>query len=76
MAEMLCGAQAMIDQPLPQGGIAQQAEDSRGHGRSSRNAQPYGYDLMSDDVIGLLDYLKNRDVARYQAIIEKLGLRR
>jgi len=24
----------------------------------------------------LLDYLKNRDVARYQAIIEKLGLRR
>jgi len=24
----------------------------------------------------LLDYLKNRDTARYQAIIEKLGLRR
>ena len=24
----------------------------------------------------LLDYLKNRDVPRYQAIIEKLGLRR
>lgn len=24
----------------------------------------------------LLDYLKSRDVARYQAIIEKLGLRR
>ncbi len=24
----------------------------------------------------LLDYLKNRDAARYQAIIEKLGLRR
>jgi len=24
----------------------------------------------------LLDYLKNRDVSRYQAIIEKLGLRR
>lgn len=37
--------------------------DSRGHGRSSRNAQPYGYDLMSDDVIGLLDYLKIRRVA-------------
>ena len=37
--------------------------DSRGHGRSTRNAQPYGYDLMSDDVIGLLDYLKIRKVA-------------
>lgn len=32
--------------------------DSRGHGRSSRDARPYGYDLMTDDVIGLLDYLK------------------
>lgn len=32
--------------------------DSRGHGRSSRDAQPYGYDLMSDDVIGVLDTLK------------------
>lgn len=37
--------------------------DSRGHGRSTRNAQPFGYDLMSDDVIGLLDYLKIRKVA-------------
>ena len=37
--------------------------DSRGHGRSTRNAQPYGYDLMSGDVIGLLDYLKIRKVA-------------
>src|SRR5215467_6602679 len=37
--------------------------DSRGHGRSTRNARPYGYDLMSDDVIGLLDYLKIRKVA-------------
>ena len=32
--------------------------DSRGHGRSSRDARPYGYDLMADDVIGLMDYLK------------------
>ena len=32
--------------------------DSRGHGRSTRNEQPYGYDLMAADVIGLLDYLK------------------
>jgi pimeloyl-ACP methyl ester carboxylesterase len=32
--------------------------DSRGHGRSTRNEQPYGYDLMAGDVIGLLDFLK------------------
>ncbi len=31
--------------------------DSRGHGRSARDARPYGYDLMADDVIGLLDTL-------------------
>jgi pimeloyl-ACP methyl ester carboxylesterase len=31
--------------------------DSRGHGRSSRNAAPFGYDLMADDVVGLLDHL-------------------
>jgi pimeloyl-ACP methyl ester carboxylesterase len=32
--------------------------DSRGHGRSTRNDQPYGYDLMADDVVGLMDHLK------------------
>jgi pimeloyl-ACP methyl ester carboxylesterase len=32
--------------------------DSRGHGRSTRNAQPYGYDLMASDVLALMDYLK------------------
>ena len=32
--------------------------DSRGHGRSTRNEEPYGYDLMASDVVGLLDYLK------------------
>jgi pimeloyl-ACP methyl ester carboxylesterase len=32
--------------------------DSRGHGRSSRDAQPYGYDLMASDVIALMNYLK------------------
>ena len=37
--------------------------DSRGHGRSSRNAQPFGYDLMASDVVGLLDYLKIPKVA-------------
>lgn len=32
--------------------------DSRGHGRSSRTAEPFGYDLMSSDYLALLDYLK------------------
>jgi pimeloyl-ACP methyl ester carboxylesterase len=32
--------------------------DSRGHGRSTRDAKPYGYELMASDVIGLLDFLK------------------
>jgi pimeloyl-ACP methyl ester carboxylesterase len=31
--------------------------DSRGHGRSGRNATPFGYDLMADDVVALLDHL-------------------
>ena len=31
--------------------------DSRGHGRSTRDARPYGYDLMADDVAALLDVL-------------------
>jgi len=32
--------------------------DSRGHGRSTRDLRPYGYDLMADDVIALMDALK------------------
>ncbi|HEY1798895.1 MAG TPA: alpha/beta hydrolase [Stellaceae bacterium] len=32
--------------------------DSRGHGRSTRDDRPYGYDLMASDVIGLMDFLK------------------
>ena len=32
--------------------------DSRGHGRSTRDARPYGYDLMADDVVALMDFLK------------------
>jgi pimeloyl-ACP methyl ester carboxylesterase len=32
--------------------------DSRGHGRSSRDARPYGYDLMASDVVALMDFLK------------------
>ena len=31
--------------------------DSRGHGRSTRDNRPFGYDLMADDVVALLDYL-------------------
>jgi pimeloyl-ACP methyl ester carboxylesterase len=32
--------------------------DSRGHGRSTRDARPFGYDLMTDDVVALMDTLK------------------
>jgi pimeloyl-ACP methyl ester carboxylesterase len=32
--------------------------DSRGHGRSTRDSRPYGYDLMADDVVALMDGLK------------------
>jgi pimeloyl-ACP methyl ester carboxylesterase len=32
--------------------------DSRGHGRSTRDDKPYGYDLMAADVIELMDFLK------------------
>jgi pimeloyl-ACP methyl ester carboxylesterase len=32
--------------------------DSRGHGRSSRDERPYGYDLMASDVLALMDFLK------------------
>jgi pimeloyl-ACP methyl ester carboxylesterase len=37
--------------------------DSRGHGRSSRNAEAYSYDLMASDYLALLDYLKVDKVA-------------
>lgn len=32
--------------------------DSRGHGRSTRDTRPYGYDLMADDVVAVMDHLK------------------
>ena len=32
--------------------------DSRGQGRSTRDARPFTYDLMADDVVALLDALK------------------
>lgn len=37
--------------------------DSRGHGRSTRTAQPYSYGLMASDVIALMDFLKIRRAA-------------
>jgi len=37
--------------------------DSRGHGRSTRDGRPFGYDLMASDVIGLMDFLKIRRAA-------------
>ena len=38
--------------------------DSRGHGRSTRDSRRYGYDLMADDVVALLDtlHIANADV--------------
>jgi pimeloyl-ACP methyl ester carboxylesterase len=32
--------------------------DSRGHGRSTRDENPYGYHLMASDYLALLDFLK------------------
>jgi pimeloyl-ACP methyl ester carboxylesterase len=32
--------------------------DSRGHGRSTRNSEPIGYDLMAADVLAVMDVLK------------------
>jgi|GEM_PF-89203 len=37
--------------------------DSRGHGRSTRADAPIGYDLMSSDVLALMDYLHIRKAA-------------
>jgi len=37
--------------------------DSRGHGRSTRADAPIGYDLMSSDVLALMDYLDIRKAA-------------
>jgi len=31
--------------------------DSRGHGHTSRDARPFGYNLMASDVLALLDFL-------------------
>ncbi|MGD0107688.1 MAG: alpha/beta fold hydrolase [Rhodopila sp.] len=48
--------------------------DSRGHGRSTRDDRPYGYDLMADDVVGLLDVLGIKRAA--SASISRSAIRR
>jgi pimeloyl-ACP methyl ester carboxylesterase len=37
--------------------------DSRGHGRSSRDARPYTYELMASDVVAVMDRLHLRKAA-------------
>ena len=37
--------------------------DSRGHGRSTRSAVPYGYELMASDVLGVMDKLGVKQAA-------------
>ena len=37
--------------------------DSRGHGRSSRDARPYTYELMESDVVAVIDSLKIQKAA-------------
>ena len=37
--------------------------DSRGHGRSTRDARPYTYELMADDVLAVMDALGVRRAA-------------
>lgn len=42
---------------LVQAGFRVICIDSRGHGRSTRSAQPYSYELMASDVVAMLDAL-------------------
>ena len=37
--------------------------DSRGHGRSTRDARPYTYELMASDVLAVMDVLKLNEAA-------------
>lgn len=54
--------------------IANLTEHFKTHKKDNHSRQ--GLLKMVSQRRRLLDYLKNRDTARYQAIIEKLGLRR
>jgi pimeloyl-ACP methyl ester carboxylesterase len=49
--------------PLVAAGHRVIVANSRGHGRSTRTAEPFGYHLMASDYLGLLDYLKLDRVA-------------
>lgn len=42
---------------LTQSGYRTVVIDSRGHGRSTRDARPYSYDLMASDVLAVMDAL-------------------
>jgi pimeloyl-ACP methyl ester carboxylesterase len=44
-------------------GVQDHAADRRGHGRSTRNEQPYGGDLKASDPVAFLDWLKIDNVA-------------
>jgi len=54
--------------------IANLTEHFKSHKKDNHSRQ--GLLKMVSQRRRLLDYMKSRDVARYQAIIEKLGLRR
>ncbi len=54
--------------------IANLTEHFKTHKKDNHSRQ--GLLKMVSQRRRLLDYLKNRDAARYQALIEKLGLRR
>lgn len=49
---------------LVRGGYRAVLIDSRGHGRSTRDARPFSYDLMASDVLAVMDTL----------LLEKAGL--
>lgn len=37
--------------------------DTRGHGRSTNDGKPYNYDVMAEDVVGLMDFLHIKQAA-------------
>jgi pimeloyl-ACP methyl ester carboxylesterase len=49
--------------PLTAAGYRAILIDSRGHGRSTRDAQPYAYDLLARDVAAVMDALEVRRAA-------------
>ena len=49
--------------PLVNNGYRAIVIDSRGHGRSTRDAQPYSYELMATDVLAVMDKLNLEQAA-------------